>query len=64
MERKKLYRSQKDKVLAGICGGLADYLNIDSNIIRIGFLIFGLSGVGVLVYIVALALVPVEYDIK
>jgi len=36
-ETKKLYRSLTDKRIAGICGGLGDYLNVDSTVMRILF---------------------------
>lgn len=32
---KKIYRSQKDKMLGGVCGGIAEYFNIDSTIVRL-----------------------------
>jgi phage shock protein PspC (stress-responsive transcriptional regulator) len=51
---KKLYKSRKGKILAGVCGGLAEYLNLDPTIIRLAWVIFSLAyGVGVLVYIIA-----------
>ena len=58
---KKLHRSRSDKVLTGLCGGLAEYLGVDSVIIRlIWLLIVVFSGFfpGVVVYIVASVLVP------
>lgn len=47
---KKLYRSTTDRRIAGVCGGLAEYFNMDSTIVRIiflGALLFGASGFGV-----------------
>jgi phage shock protein C len=35
---KKLYRSKKDRMISGVCGGLAEYLNIDPTLVRIGFI--------------------------
>jgi phage shock protein PspC (stress-responsive transcriptional regulator) len=56
---KKLYRSRKSKIIAGVCGGLAEYLNLDPTIIRLAWVIFSLAyGVGVLVYIIAWLLIP------
>jgi phage shock protein C len=56
---KKLYKSRKGKILAGVCGGLAEYLNLDPTIIRLAWVIFSLAyGVGVLVYIIAWLLIP------
>ena len=55
---KKLYRS-KNKWLTGVCGGIAEYLNLDPIIIRVLWVIFSLLyGVGVLAYIVAWLLIP------
>ncbi len=56
---KKLYRSTTDKMIAGVCGGLAEYFEIDSTLVRILFLallIFG--GGGVLIYIIMWIVVP------
>ncbi len=62
MSGKKLYRSRDDKFLAGVCGGLADYFNMDSNLIRILWIILILfKGAGVLVYLIAWLIIPGEY---
>lgn len=61
METKKLYRSTTDKIFAGICGGLGEYFQIDSIIVRlIWILIVVLTGIfpGVIVYIIAIFLIP------
>jgi len=58
---KKLYRSPADRILGGVCGGLAQYLGVDTNLVRAGFLAFALlTGVGVIVYLVLWLLVPLE----
>lgn len=61
---KKLYRSQKDKKIAGVCGGLAEYFNIDATIIRIIFVILLLPGglPGVIPYAILWLLVPIAPD--
>jgi phage shock protein C len=60
-EPKRLYRSRTDKVLFGVCGGLAKYFNIDPVIVRLAFVILGLlNGIGVIVYIVMALVVPEE----
>ncbi|AGN16763.1 MAG: PspC domain-containing protein [Methanobrevibacter boviskoreani] len=62
MSGKKLYRSRDDKFLAGVCGGLADYFNMDSNLIRILWIILILfKGAGVFVYLIAWLIIPEEY---
>ena len=56
---KKLYRSRKSRVLAGVCGGLAEYFNLDPTIVRLAWVIISLAyGFGVLAYIIAWLLIP------
>jgi phage shock protein C len=57
---KKLRRSRSDKMLAGVCGGIANYLNVDANVVRIGLVaatILGF-GTGALVYFACWLIVP------
>lgn len=59
--QKKLYRSRTDKKLAGVCGGLAQYLGIDSTIVRLILLALVLcAGTGVLAYVIAAIVIPEE----
>jgi phage shock protein C len=58
MEHKRLCRSTTDRKIAGVCGGVAEYLNIDSTIVRLLWVIFGLTGTGILVYIIAALIMP------
>ena len=56
---KKLYRSTTDQMIAGVCGGLADYINIDPTIVRLIFVILFLMGTGDFwIYIILWAIVP------
>ncbi len=55
---KKLYRSTKDKKLAGVCGGLAEYINLDPTIVRLLWVLFCLVGAGIIAYIVAALIIP------
>ena len=58
---KKLYKSQTDRKLAGVCGGLAEYLNIDSTLIRlIWVLLFFMAGSGLLAYLICALVIPDE----
>lgn len=60
-EIKKIYRSQKDKILAGVCGGLAQYFEIDPVLCRllaVAVVIFSGFFPGVIAYLVAMALIP------
>lgn len=56
---KTLHRSQTDKIIAGVCGGLADYFDIDSTIIRLLFiLIVALGGSGIFLYLILWLIMP------
>ena len=56
---KKLYRSDVDKKIAGVCGGISEYFKIDSTIVRLLLVVFCLmGGAGVLLYIVAWVVMP------
>jgi phage shock protein PspC (stress-responsive transcriptional regulator) len=58
---KKLYRSRKDKKISGVCGGLAQYLNVDVTIIRlIWALALLFAGGGLLAYIICALIIPEE----
>ena len=61
MENRKLYRSRSDKMLAGVCRGLANYLNLDTTVVRLLFvLLFFLGGHGLLIYLILWILMPAE----
>lgn len=56
---KSLHRSQADKIIAGVCGGLAEYFDIDSTIIRLLFiLVVALGGSGVFLYLILWLIMP------
>ena len=58
---KRLYRSRTDRMLCGVCGGLAKYFDIDPTIMRLIFVIsIFLGGSGILAYIILAIVVPVE----
>ena len=57
---KKIYRSQNDIVIGGVCGGLGEAFNIDSNLIRIVFILFAIFGAGIVVYLVLWAILPIS----
>ena len=60
----RLYRSQKEKIIGGVCGGLADYFAVDPVIIRLIFvLLFFFHGIGLIAYIIMLIIVPKEEDV-
>jgi len=56
---KKLYRSDRNKVLAGVCGGIGEYFSVDPVIIRLLAVVFCLmGGAGILAYIIAIFIIP------
>ena len=60
-EVKRIYRSRKNRIIAGVCGGIAEYLNIDPTIIRLLWVLFSLlHGVGIILYIIAAIIIPEE----
>lgn len=58
MSEKRLYRWRESRMLCGVCGGIAEYFNIDPTLIRLLFVLFGLSGSGILAYIIAAIIIP------
>jgi len=63
MTGKKLYRSNNNRMICGVCGGIAEYFGIDPTIVRIGWVLLSLFGAvagGVLAYIVAAIIIPDE----
>ena len=60
MEPKKLYRLNHNKMLCGVCGGVAEYLNVDATVIRLLWVLFGLTGFGIFAYIAAAVIMPVR----
>jgi phage shock protein C len=61
MNARKLYRSRTDRSIAGVCGGLGNYLGIDVSLLRLAFvLLFLLGGHGLLIYIIMWIIVPEE----
>lgn len=55
---KKLYRSKSNKMIAGVCAGLAEYINIDPTIIRVIWALVGLSGAGLIAYLICALIIP------
>ena len=64
-EPKKLYRIEQGAKLTGVCGGVAEYFNIDANIVRLIWVIVTLCsvGAGLMLYIVASVLLPKKSDV-
>ena len=61
---KRLYRVEDGKMLCGVCGGIAEYFNVDPTLIRLGFALFCLAGgSGLLAYIVAAIIMPTKSQV-
>lgn len=64
MENKKLYKSDKDKKICGVCAGIAEYFNIDATLVRLLWAIFACCGGGILAYIIAAIIMPNESSLS
>ncbi|MDD3731047.1 MAG: PspC domain-containing protein [candidate division Zixibacteria bacterium] len=60
MSQRKLYRSLTDRKLAGVCGGLGEYFDIDPTLVRIITVVLAIGGIGtgILLYIIAWIIIP------
>jgi phage shock protein C len=60
-ETRKLYRSRSNRQIAGVCGGLAEYFNMDATLLRVLFIVLAvLGGSGVVLYLAMWIIVPRE----
>lgn len=65
METKKLYRSSTDKIIAGVCGGLARYFDIDPVIVRLVFVALTLiNGTGIVIYLIMAIITPSDANVE
>lgn len=58
MASRKLYKIESEKMVSGVCAGVADYFDIDPSIVRIVWALVGLTGGGIIAYIVAAVILP------
>lgn len=64
MDQSRIMRSESDKMIAGVCGGLGAYLNIDPMVIRFAFIALTIAGgMGIAIYIVLAAITPSSADV-
>ena len=62
---KKLYRSRSNRMLAGVCGGIAEYFVMDPTMVRIALVLLSLLGLsGIIFYILAVLIIPIEPEGK
>lgn len=56
---KRLYKSSKNKMIDGVCAGIAEYFNIDPTLVRLGLVLFSaMGGAGILAYIIMMIVMP------
>ena len=58
MEQKRSYRSRENRMICGVCGGIADYFNVDPTLIRLGLVLLACTGSGILAYFIAAIIIP------
>jgi len=62
VNERRLTRSSRDRMIAGVCGGIADYFGIDPTLIRVIFVVLGLlAGPGLLLYLALWVVLPKGY---
>src|SRR3989339_387566 len=55
---KRIYRSTRNRMLGGVCGGIGEYFDVDPTIVRLVGVVFALFGAGILAYIMAWIIIP------
>jgi phage shock protein PspC (stress-responsive transcriptional regulator) len=55
---RKLTRSESDRMIAGVCGGIAEFFGVDVTLVRIGFVLLSVFGAGLALYVVLWLIVP------
>lgn len=59
MEQKKLLKSNTNKMISGVCGGIAEYINLDPTVVRLLWVVFSFAGgAGIIAYILAAIIMP------
>ncbi len=61
MNTKRLYRSRTERMIEGVCGGVAQYMGVDPTLVRLAFVAISLAyGSGLLIYLLAAIIIPLE----
>ena len=64
MKDKRLYRIEQGSKLWGVCGGIAEYFDLDPTLVRLGWVLFvALGGSGILAYIIAAMVIPKKSEV-
>ena len=62
--KKRIYKIEQGKKIDGVCGGIAEYFNIDPTLVRLAWILFtACGGAGILAYIIAAIIMPRESDV-
>lgn len=64
MAENRLYRSETDKILGGVCGGIAEVYDFDPSVVRLITLLLIITGVSPLLYLIAWLIIPSESEVK
>lgn len=64
MAENRLYRSETDRILGGVCGGIAEVYDFDPSVIRLATLLLIITGVSPLLYLIAWLIIPSESEVK
>ena len=57
---KKLYRSKRNRIIFGVCGGIGEYLDVDPTLVRLLWVLLSLHGIGIIAYVIAWIIIPEE----
>jgi len=60
----RLYRSKDDRIIGGVCGGLAQHLDLDPSLIRIITVLLIFSGISPIFYLIAWLIIPSERELE
>ena len=61
MNGQRLYRSESNRMICGVCAGVAEYFQLDPTLIRLGWVLFcAFGGSGILAYIIAAVIIPTQ----
>ena len=65
MSEKKLYKIEEGRKIEGVCGGLAEYLNVDPTLIRViwALVTLGSAGVGLIAYVICAVIMPKKSEV-
>lgn len=64
MDVRRLYKSDTDKMICGVCGGIGEFLNVDPTLVRLLWAILTFTGPGLIAYIIAAIIIPGPSGLK